>query len=68
MTAASFWAGRGMEKPTKLPDGKVLSEFDFEGLISYSYGVYMLWNVVETEPFNSKMNLTRNSAPASTPS
>ena len=37
---------------TKLPDGKVLTEFDFEGLIPY--GVYTLWNVVETEPFKDE--------------
>jgi hypothetical protein len=52
MTAASFWAGRGVAKLTKLPDGKVLTEFDFEGLIPY--GVYTLWNVVETEPFKDE--------------
>jgi len=52
MTAASFWAGRGVAKLTKLPDGKVLTEFDFEGLIPY--GVYTLWSVVETEPFKDE--------------
>jgi hypothetical protein len=52
VTAASFWAGRGVAKLTKLPDGKVLTEFDFEGLIPY--GVYTLWNVVETEPFKDE--------------
>jgi len=26
MTAASFWAGRGVAKLTKLPDGKILTE------------------------------------------
>ena len=52
MTAVSFWAGRGVAKLTKLPDGKVLTEFDFEGLIPY--GVYTLWNVVETEPFKDE--------------
>jgi hypothetical protein len=52
MTAASFWAGHGVAKLTKLPDGKVQTEFDFEGLIPY--GVYTLWNVVETEPFKDE--------------
>ena len=52
MTAASFWAGRGVAKITKLPDGKVLTEFDFAGLIPY--GVYTLWNVVSTQPFKDE--------------
>ena len=52
MTAASFWAGRGVAKLIKLPDGKVLTEFDFEGLIPY--GVYTLWNVLEVEPFKDE--------------
>jgi len=52
MTAATFWAGHGVAKLTKLPDGKVLTEFDFEGLIPN--GVYTLWNVVETEPFKDE--------------
>jgi hypothetical protein len=52
MTVASFWAGHGTAKLTKLPDGKILTEFDFEGLIPY--GVYTLWNVVETEPFKDE--------------
>jgi hypothetical protein len=52
MTAASFWAGHGVAKLTKLPDGKILTEFDFEGLIPY--GVYTLWNVIETEPFKDE--------------
>jgi hypothetical protein len=52
MTAASFWAGHGVAKLTKLPDGKTLTEFDFEGLIPY--GVYTLWNVLETEPFKDE--------------
>jgi hypothetical protein len=52
MTIASFWAGHGVAKLTKLPDGKILTEFDFEGLIPY--GVYTLWNVVETEPFKDE--------------
>ena len=52
MTAVSFWAGHGVAKITKLADGKVLTEFDFEGLIPY--GVYTLWT-----------NRIRNSAPAS---
>ena len=46
MTAGSFWASRGITKPTMLPDGKVLTD-DFEGPIPY--GVHTLWNVVETE-------------------
>ena len=52
MTATSFWAGHGVAKLTPLPDGKVLTEFDFEGLIPY--GVYTLWNVVETDPFKDE--------------
>jgi hypothetical protein len=52
MTVASFSAGHGVAKLTKLPDGKILTEFDFEGLIPY--GVYTLWNVVETEPFKDE--------------
>jgi len=28
MTVASFWAGHGSAKLTKLPDGKILTEFD----------------------------------------
>jgi len=52
MTAASFWAGHGVAKLTKLAVGKILSEFDFEGLIPY--GGYTLWNVVETEPFKDE--------------
>src|SRR6516225_200845 len=52
MTVTSFWAGHGVARLTKLPDGKILTEFDFEGLIPY--GVYTLWNVVETEPFKDE--------------
>jgi hypothetical protein len=52
MTAASFWAGHGVAKLTMLPDGKILTEFDFEGLIPY--GVYTLWNVLQTEPFKDE--------------
>jgi hypothetical protein len=52
MVAASFWAARGVAKLTKLPDGKIVTEFDFEGLIPY--GVYTLWNVVETQPFKDE--------------
>src|SRR5215472_14942151 len=44
--------GHGVAKITKLPDGKILTEFDFEGLIPY--GVYTLWNVVETQPFKDE--------------
>ena len=46
MTAASFWASRGITKLTMLLDGKVLTD-DFEGPIPYD--VHTLWNVVETE-------------------
>lgn len=52
MTAASFWAGHGVAKLTKQPDGKVMTQFEFEGLIPY--GVYTLWNVLETEPFKDE--------------
>jgi hypothetical protein len=52
MTAASFWAAHGVAKLTKLSDGKILTEFDFEGLIPY--GVYTLWNVLETQPFKDE--------------
>jgi len=52
MTAASFWAGHGVAKLTMLPDGKILTEFEFEGLIPY--GVYTLWNVLQTEPFKDE--------------
>jgi hypothetical protein len=52
MTAYSFWAGRGTAKLRKLTDGKVEIAFDFEGLIPY--GVYTLWNVLETEPFKDE--------------
>ena len=52
MTAASFWAGHGVAKLTKLSDGKILTEFDFVGLIPY--GVYTLWNVRETQPFKDE--------------
>jgi hypothetical protein len=52
MTAASFWAGHGVAKITKLADGKIVTEFDFAGLIPY--GVYTLWNVVETQPFKDE--------------
>jgi len=46
MTAASFWASRGITKLTMLPDAKVLTD-DFEGPIPH--GVHTLWNIVETE-------------------
>jgi hypothetical protein len=52
MTEYSFWAGRGTMALTKLTDGKVQIAFDFEGLIPY--GVYTLWNVLETEPFKDE--------------
>jgi hypothetical protein len=52
MTAYSFWAAHGIAKLTKHADGKVLTEFDFDGLIPY--GVYTLWNVLETQPFKDE--------------
>ena len=52
MTPYSFWAARGTVGLTKLPTGKVKLTFDFEGLIPY--GVYTLWNVVETDPFKDE--------------
>jgi hypothetical protein len=52
MTAYSFWAAHGTAKLTKQGDGKVVTEFDFDGLIPY--GVYTLWNVLETQPFKDE--------------
>lgn len=52
MTEYSFWAARGTMTLTKLPDGKVRIDLNFEGLIPY--GVYTLWNVLETEPFKDE--------------
>jgi hypothetical protein len=52
MTEYSFWAGRGTMALSKFADGKVQIEFDFDGLIPY--GVYTLWNVLETEPFKDE--------------
>lgn len=52
MTAYSFWAARGTMALTTLPDGKVGIEFDFDGLIPY--GLYTLWNVLETDPFRDE--------------
>jgi hypothetical protein len=52
MTEYSFWAGRGTMALTKLADSKVRIAFDFDGLIPY--GVYTLWNVLETEPFKDE--------------
>ena len=52
LTEYSFWAGRGTMALTKLADSKVQIAFDFEGLIPY--GVYTLWNVLETEPFKDE--------------
>jgi hypothetical protein len=52
MTAYSFWAGRGTAKLRRLADEKVEIVFDFDGLIPY--GVYTLWNVVETNPFKDE--------------
>ena len=52
MTAYSFWAGRGTAKLRPLADQKVEIVFDFEGLIPY--GIYTLWNVLETNPFKDE--------------
>lgn len=52
MTQYSFWAARGSVAITKLSDNKVKMEFYFHGLIPY--GVYTLWNVLETEPFKDE--------------
>jgi hypothetical protein len=52
MTLYSFWAARGTVALTKLPDGKVKLAFSFKGLIPY--GVYTLWNVLETDPFKDE--------------
>ena len=52
MTAYSFWAGRGTAKLRRLDDGGTQITFDFEGLIPY--GVYTLWNVLETNPFKDE--------------
>ena len=52
MTAYSFWAGRGTAKLRRLDNGGAQITFDFEGLIPY--GVYTLWNVLETNPFKDE--------------
>jgi hypothetical protein len=52
MTAYSFWAGRGTAKLRRLDNGGTQITFDFEGLIPY--GVYTLWNVLETNPFKDE--------------
>jgi len=52
MTPYSFWAARGTVALTKLTDGKVRLAFSFRGLIPY--GVYTLWNVLETDPFKDE--------------
>jgi hypothetical protein len=52
MTEYSFWAARGTMALTRFADSKVRLEFDFEGLIPF--GVYTLWNVLETEPFKDE--------------
>ncbi len=52
MTSYSFWAARGTMALTKVPEGRVKIEFDFDGLIPY--GLYTLWNVLETEPFKDE--------------
>ncbi|MCI0528950.1 MAG: hypothetical protein L0Y56_16050, partial [Nitrospira sp.] len=43
---------RGTMGLTKLSEGKVKIEFNFEGLVPY--GVYTLWNVLEIEPFKDE--------------
>ena len=52
MTPYSFWAARGTAKFTPRGENGVEIVFDFEGLIPY--GVYTLWNVLETEPFEDE--------------
>ena len=52
MTAATFQAGHGTAALRKLDDGQVEIAFEFAGLIPY--GVYTLWNVLETEPFKDE--------------
>jgi hypothetical protein len=52
MTAYSFWAGRGTARLHRLDNGGAQITFDFEGLIPY--GVYTLWNVLETNPFKDE--------------
>jgi hypothetical protein len=52
MTEYSFWAARGAARLTKEADGTTRVDFEFEGLIPY--GVYTLWNVLETDPFKDE--------------
>lgn len=52
MTPYSFWAARGTVAITKLSEGNVKMDFTFSGLIPY--GVYTLWNVLETTPFKDE--------------
>ncbi len=52
MTAYSFWAARGNVAITMISADKVRLAFSFSGLIPY--GVYTLWNVLETEPFKDE--------------
>ena len=52
MTTYSFWAGRGTAKLRRLDNGGAQITFDFEGLIPY--GLYTLWNVLETNPFKDE--------------
>ncbi len=52
MTPYSFWAARGTVAITKLPDGKVKLAFSFSGL--NHYGLYTLWNLLETDPFKDE--------------
>ena len=52
MTAATFQAGHGTAALRKLDDGQVEIAFEFEALIPY--GVYTLWNVLETDPFKDE--------------
>jgi len=52
MTPESFQAGRGSAALRKLESGEVEITFEFQGLIPY--GVYTLWNVLQTEPFKDE--------------
>jgi hypothetical protein len=52
MTAATFQAGHGTAALRMLDDGRVEIAFESEGLIPY--GVYTLWNVLETDPFKDE--------------
>ena len=52
MTAYSFWAASGSVAITMISADTVRLEFSLHGLIPY--GVYTLWNVLETEPFKDE--------------